>query len=173
MRTCETPNCDRRARPCGLCDLHKARFQKHGSTAEPHIRKIAFTHVEYTADCWNWKRSKDNHGYGRIGVHNKVLLAHRVVYELLVGPIPDGLELDHLCRNPSCVNPDHLEPVMHVENVRRGDAAQLGDRCKYGHDLNNPDNVYTHTRGRRGRKCKTCALENSRRAYQRRKGEIA
>lgn len=70
--------------------------------------------------CWEWLRAKAGGGYGRVCINGRLLQAHRVVYEQFVGPIPAGLHLDHLCRNPGCVNPAHLEPVTCVENIRRG-----------------------------------------------------
>ncbi len=76
--------------------------------------------------CWIWLGYVDIKGYARCkptGRNN--VLAHRVLYEHYVGPIPDGLDLDHLCRVPSCVNPDHMEPVTRAENVRRGNSAKL------------------------------------------------
>lgn len=85
--------------------------------------------VDPLTGCWNWLKFKDRHGYGHKNLPRaeggKPVLAHRWVYEQLRGPIPDGASLDHLCRNPSCVNPDHLEPVTHTENVRRGAKAKL------------------------------------------------
>jgi hypothetical protein len=83
--------------------------------------------VEITPDHWFWRASKDQLGYGRFrgsGRKGGELKAHRVAYELVKGSIPDGLELDHLCRIPACVNPEHLEPVTHAENLRRGVAAR-------------------------------------------------
>lgn len=68
--------------------------------------------------CWTWTGGASA-GYGRIRAENKSRLVHHVVWELLVGPIPTGLEIDHVCRNTRCVNPDHLEPVTHSENLRR------------------------------------------------------
>jgi hypothetical protein len=69
--------------------------------------------------CWVWLWNKDRIGYGHISVDGQHHMAHRYIYEQAKGPIPDGLELDHLCCNPSCVNPDHLEPVTHWENCDR------------------------------------------------------
>lgn len=74
----------------------------------------------HATPCWVWSLRVDEHGYGRINRVGESPYAHRSYYEKSVGPIPDGLHLDHLCRNPSCVNPEHLEPVTHAENVRRG-----------------------------------------------------
>ena len=74
--------------------------------------------------CWLWTGSRDGKGYGYYswqepGKGARIASAHRTAYELLVGPIPEGLELDHLCRNTLCVNPDHLEPVTHQVNMTR------------------------------------------------------
>lgn len=86
--------------------------------------------VEYILDpatgCWNWQRQRNEFGYGRArDKSNRNTLAHRIMYERLVGLIPDGMQLDHLCRNHACVNPAHLEPVTHGENQRRGNNAKL------------------------------------------------
>lgn len=77
--------------------------------------------VDVTDDCWLWTAAKYPNGYGVFSVAaGQNRLAHRVAYELLVGPIPDGMQLDHLCRTRHCVNPAHLEPVTGIENRRRG-----------------------------------------------------
>lgn len=85
-----------------------------------HTRKSS---VEYIVDeatgCWVWQRAIDRRGYGVIKDGKRLKRAHRVMYERHRGPIPEGLELDHLCVNPPCVNPDHLEPVTRAENLRR------------------------------------------------------
>lgn len=75
--------------------------------------------------CWIWQRAKNQWGYGHVNVNGDFKMAHRVAYERAHGPIPQGLHLDHLCRQPSCVNPDHLEPVTNAENTRRGAKAKL------------------------------------------------
>jgi hypothetical protein len=89
--------------------------------------------TEYIVDpvtgCWNWQRATIKGGYGSALCprRKKVTVAHAIVYERHKGPVPDGLELDHLCRNHGCVNPDHLEPVSHLVNVRRGAKTKYGD----------------------------------------------
>lgn len=81
--------------------------------------------VDRDTGCWVWRGGRMPFGYGSVWLDGRTRLAHRVFYERLVGPIPDGLQLDHLCRNPPCVNPAHLEPVTHTENSRRGSATKL------------------------------------------------
>lgn len=77
--------------------------------------------VDDATGCWLYTGPKGAKGYGRIMIDRQNRLAHRHFYEQLVGPIPEGLQLDHLCRNTSCVNPDHLEPVTPIENIRRSE----------------------------------------------------
>src|SRR3990172_6872284 len=70
--------------------------------------------------CWEWTSHRNNKGYGWFHFGHRSVLAHRLAYETLIGPIPDGLESDHLCRNRGCVRPSHVEPVTRSVNVRRG-----------------------------------------------------
>ncbi len=83
--------------------------------------------------CWEWTASQRGRGYGCFRLNRKTLQAHRVSYSLIRGEIPEGLELDHLCRNTSCVNPFHLEAVTHGENVRRGNVVGKRTNCLKGH----------------------------------------
>lgn len=118
------------------------------------------------AGCWLWMGECDPRGYGRFYEWNngrsKSKLAHRIVYEHERGPIPPGLCLDHLCRNPSCVNPDHLEAVTHAENMARG-AHAMKTHCKNSHPLSGENLTI---RIRRGRKCRTCRECNRQRVAQ-------
>jgi hypothetical protein len=90
------------------------------------LDKIDFT--TSLQGCWLWTGAKAGKGYGAIwqGSSARMTYAHRAIYESMIGAIPDELELDHLCRNHACVNPDHLEPVTHSENLRRGYRARRG-----------------------------------------------
>lgn len=75
--------------------------------------------VDKTGECWIWRGTRHARGYGSYGSRDRRSKAHRWAWRFTRGPIPEGMELDHLCRNPWCVNPGHLEPVSHAENVRR------------------------------------------------------
>ena len=91
--------------------------------------------VEKTDSCWLWTAAKNDKGYGQFSVGSGLVYAHRYAYEALVGPIPEGLVIDHLCRVTLCVNPAHLEPVTNLENQRRGFAARpMPTHCPKGHE---------------------------------------
>lgn len=123
--------------------------------------------VRVTEDgCWVWTGRMQNRGYGLVRVDGKPALTHRVSYELHVGPIPDGLHIDHLCRNRACCNPAHLEPVTHRENVLRGVGPSAVNakrtECKHGHHLSG-DNLRVYVYGSKTmRVCVTCNRANSR-----------
>lgn len=105
-------------------------------------------------ECWEWGGALSKRGYGNFMVRaGKTDGAHRVAYELLVGPIPEGLHLDHLCRNRACVRPEHLEPVTCGENLRRGSRA-TATHCPQGHPYSG-SNLYVRP-DRPGRDCKEC-----------------
>lgn len=126
--------------------------------------------VEKTDFCWLWIACTSSAGYGQIRINGQLFYAHRISYELENGPISDGLELDHVCRTPACVNPypDHLEAVTHQENLLRGIGIAAKNarvtHCPQGHPYTG-DNLYLAPGG--GRKCKTCQREHLR-AHRRR-----
>lgn len=114
--------------------------------------------------CVEWTGGKTSTGYGTFYVGpGRYALAHRYVYEQTVGPIPDGMNLDHLCRNRGCVNPAHVEPVTQRENLLRGltipamNASKT--KCPGGHDLSG-SNLYVDPQG--GRRCRTCRRSRNR-----------
>lgn len=119
--------------------------------------------------CQLWQGARDRKGYGSLSHNGRRWSAHRAAYTGTKGPIPEGLHIDHLCRKPSCCNPDHLEAVTPLENVRRGVAgqhrqisAQAITACPRGHEYT-PDNTYICKRGKRSCKACTRALSNERR----------
>jgi len=132
--------------------------------------------------CWLWKGAKRNGGYGvmrvpkapgapiRVDGHLTPawqISAHILMYEHVKGPVPEGLELDHLCRVLNCVNPDHLEAVTHQENVRRGRAGHANPRkthCPKGHEYTEENTLMVwHPRGHYYRRCKKCHADYERR----------
>lgn len=116
--------------------------------------------------CWEWTKCLNKDGYGRfMVVKGTVVLAHVWAWEWLNQPVPDGMELDHLCRNHSCVNPAHLEPVTHRENMRRGYWATKTE-CDQGHAYTE-ENTYIRRDGTRD--CRACNRERGRRHAKRAK----
>lgn len=115
--------------------------------------------VDASGDCWLWTACLDREGYGQFSPrHNVKVKAHRFAYEGLVGPIPLGLVIDHLCRIHNCVNPDHLEVVTNAENVRRGFRLRSRQQfCRYGHQMD-AENTLIHRRrqGSPRHQCRTC-----------------
>jgi hypothetical protein len=108
--------------------------------------------------CWIWTGATNN-GYGRVYTPTGLIYAHRLVYETLVAPIPDHLQLDHLCRVKRCVNPIHLEVVTSRENQARGIKGKLTTHCPSGHAY---DEANTLHRANGHRRCRTCHAERER-----------
>jgi len=111
---------------------------------------------EPNSGCWLWLAARDKNGYGVINISGKMRSAYRAAYEDSVGPVPVGLELDHLCRVRCCVNPAHLEAVTHQVNQLRGNSVSgvnaRKTHCVHGH-LYTPESTY---RRRFGKGCRIC-----------------
>lgn len=112
--------------------------------------------IDPITQCWNWQRSTVK-GYGQFREAGKLFLAHRASYEAFVGPIPEGLTLDHLCRNEPCCNPAHLEPVTHQVNCQRGNQGawqKAKTHCPKGHEYTAANTRrHAHTGARVCREC--------------------
>ena len=138
--------------------------------AQPIHERFAAQYIpEPMSGCWLWTSWVDRHGYGRLKKDGRMKLAHRASYEMTKGEIPAGLEIDHLCRNPSCVNPDHLEAVTRHENILRSDAgAHLAQanlaktHCPKGHPYSG-ENLARSSKGYR--LCRECGRIACRERY--------
>lgn len=174
-RICSIGECDNPSRTRGWCAKHYARWFKYGDPLflVPYANR---DHERFWAKvdkngpspsarpdlgpCWIWTGAGTAKGYGcfRLGRERRNIGAHRWAYREVKGPIPEGLHLDHLCRTPQCVNPDHLEPVTPAENQWRGESPGARVRrtgcCIKGHSL---EDAYQSADGRRY--CRTCNLE--------------
>jgi hypothetical protein len=131
------------------------------------------------AGCWVWTAFVDKKGYGRINVGGKIKFVHRVVYEMLKGTVPQKHDIDHLCRNPSCCNPEHLEGVTRQTNVQRGLRGNMNPQkyitqCKNGH-MFTEDNTYMrdNKNGTFNRMCKACNMDRRRISMAREKQQRA
>ncbi|MET8377457.1 HNH endonuclease signature motif containing protein [Streptomyces microflavus] len=120
--------------------------------------------------CWTWTGYRDRDGYGQFYSQGRKYPAHRYAYTQMVGPIPVGLVIDHLCRNPACVNPAHLEPVTHAENMRRSEPA-MRTHCIHGHEFTAANTYYRTASSGGVRQCRACNLDAVAR-YQARKREL-
>lgn len=143
--------------------MHEDKTTAPDPTREAADRARFLARVHHANNgCWEFDGPPDN-GYGRFWSKGRTLLAHRFAYELFIGPVPEGLQLDHLCRNRLCVAPAHLEPVTIGENVLRGVGITARNasktHCPRGHEFT-PENTYTTTQGKR--QCRTCAVARTR-----------
>lgn len=156
---------------------------KHGLSSLERL--MLYVSHEPNSGCWLWTGICDIDGYGKINIRHRQRKAHRVAYEEVVGPIPIGLELDHLCRVRCCVNPKHLEPVTHLENMRRavwpekrgpngwdiGSLWRSKENCPQGHSYSG-DNLYISPPNKRepngARHCRICMAAKVERFRERR-----
>lgn len=138
-----------------------------GPKPTPPIGRVLAKIRKLENGCWQWLGTKHNHGYGVVRERYAWRLIHRVVYEHFKGPIPEGLTIDHLCRNRLCVNPEHLEAVSNKENILRGEAFSAKyarrDACIHGH-LFTKENTYRYVyKGiDQGRICRACHRDRER-----------
>lgn len=177
VRRCSIDGCEKIHYGHGWCQAHYRRWVNNGDPLA--LKTLPFPErfwikvdkngpvPESRPDlrsCWQWTAATDPAGYGRAAAEDGTIwLAHRLAYVLAVGPVPESTpHLDHLCRNTSCVRPDHLEPVTQAENNRRAQAAKT--HCPHGHPLVE-ENVYLRPSG--SRECRTCMRESSKARYAR------
>lgn len=126
-RSCSTPSCERKHYGMGFCKRHYNRSRS--PNPRPTVEQRFWRRVEKTENCWNWTGQKFWAGYGRFntefhkGLPTKTWYVHRYAYELLIGPIPDEMQIDHRCFNKACVNPDHLRAVTQKQNLENHNGA--------------------------------------------------
>lgn len=168
---CSVEDCDREVHSRGWCSTHYTRWHTTGDLSRGRKRipwELRFwSKVRKTETCWLWIGNTRN-GYGRfrLGSDTPSRAAHRIAYELLIGNIPKGLDLDHLCRVRNCVNPEHLEPVTRSLNIRRGEGPLLLSQrqtrkemvCKNGHPLVGKNIYYRPDRPGKV-ECRQCRLD--------------
>lgn len=175
VRLCAALDCTKPVGRAQYCFMHHQRLRRHGALDLPVKRKRPtlldrfWEKVDRSGGplaCWPWLGVVSDNGYGKL--NNRY--AHRVAYQLAVGPIPDGLTIDHVkargCTRRDCCNPAHLEPVTRGENALRGDSRNARNarktHCRRGHEFT-PENTRISKRGHR--ECRTCSRMN--RAYRR------
>jgi hypothetical protein len=173
-RPCSVDACERPLRSLGLCALHYDRQRRLGTTDLPPKPTADAISSRFWAkvakrgpdECWLWQAGRDR--YGGFWDGDRMVLSHRFAYIEVNGAIPDHLELDHRCRQRTCVNPSHLEAVSHLVNIRRGEAGahwRAKTHCPQDHPYDE-GNTYVDPSGGRG--CRTCRSDNSK-AYRARK----
>lgn len=173
-RICSIADCEKTVRARGLCSTHHQRWRVHGDPEAVftawHTRKTKVDHIWDFVDksgpvpslpwravpgnCWLWTGYRDSDGYGWLSG----MPAHRRIYEIVIGSIPDGLTLDHLCRFHACVRPEHFEVVTRAENASRNHN-RMKICCPAGHPYDDENTAIDRTGGRR---CRACARERAR-----------
>lgn len=141
-KTCSVNGCEKKHLANSLCMTHYHRMRRTGTTDTRYMPSPAerfWPRVNKTSTCWLWTGSRGEYGHAVFKLGDNNVPAYRFAWEQLRGPIPEGKVLDHLCRVPWCVNPDHLQPVDNGENVLRGiGPGAINKRkthCKRGHEF--------------------------------------
>lgn len=168
--SCKISGCQRDVFAAGYCGSHYKRNWRHGDPAgvrpfldETLADRLQRQYVVAPSGCWEWVGTMDRLGYGKVYWQGSGYRAHRMAYRVASGT--DAAELDHLCRNKRCVNPAHLEPVTHSENLRRHYATVTS--CPHGHPYDQA-NTYRDTAGKR--RCRACMREKQRARRAQRSG---
>lgn len=169
MRICTIEGCGLKHYALGWCKRHYRQARAVRKPRPAAAERFAAKWVETPSGCHLWTASTASNGrYGSFSIGRQLVRAHRWAWEQEHGPVPNGFDLDHLCRKTLCVNPDHLELVTHRENVLRGQSFAAVNaaktHCKRGH-LFSPENVRRMSDG--GRQCLACARSDEGRAKQR------
>lgn len=186
---CSMAECDSDARARGLCSKHWQSAKRSGTLPKEWTREQRkpvpieaklekWKSINPETGCWEWTRTLSEDGYGKVPISgSRYGSVHRISYQIAKGEIPDGFELDHLCRNRRCFNPDHLEPVTRRTNVVRGLLPGMMKRkavsqthCKNGHLLFG-ENLVLQGPEKKFRVCRICRAERQKRRYHERKSK--
>jgi hypothetical protein len=170
--TCSIEDCDKPVKSRNWCQQHYDSWRRRGAPlapAPPPLVERFWSNVDASGDCWEWTGRTGLNGYGRFQNGQRANMAHRWAWEHLVGQIPEGMQIDHLCRNHPCVNPDHLRVVTPLENAAAGygiiRANLQKTHCPKGHPLT-PGNL-VRRRNRTHRYCLTCKRASNREVMRR------
>lgn len=169
---CSIEGCNNNHLARGWCTKHYSRWRTHGDPLKvlppsggqraKNPSSLFWVKVDAEGDCWEWLGARRPNGYGIFASRGVNHGAHRFAWELLVGKIPEGLVIDHLCKNRGCVNPDHLEPVTYSVNNIRGAGPALSKirravkKCKNGHDFTEGNTYRYQVNGAPRRACRQC-----------------
>lgn len=170
--TCRVDGCERDDKMVrGWCCMHYSRWVRRGTTIDADS-PIARFHRKFESRerwaCWEWTGPKFKKGYAQFWDGERNLGGHRWAYEQFIGPVADGLVLDHICENKGCVNPWHLEPVTNQENLQRSKNTNHGKtHCRNGHPFSGDNLIVT----KHQRRCRTCKNAQDLASHHRRNRE--